>query len=369
MSAPRARGDVPQPRTASRSPDLARTMLQLLTLGALIATSLWIVWPFLIAVAWATMIAVATWPVLLQLQERLGGHRAPAVALMTVLLLLFLLVPLYFAITTIVANAADFVRWSRSVSSVTVPEPPQWVGAIPLVGARMAARWHALAAAGPDEIAARLAPYARTVGLWFVGHVGGVGRLLLQLLLTMIIVVILYARGDAIVPGVDRFASRLAGAQGEHAVHLAAQAVRAVALGIVVTAVLQSAVSGVGLAVAGVPYAAILTALVFVLAIAQIGAGPVLVPAVIWEYATYGPAYGTGLLVWAIFCMTFDNVARPLLIKRGADLPILLIFVGVIGGLIAFGVIGLFIGPVVLAVGYQLLAHWVSQPSASDGES
>ncbi len=142
--------------------------------------------------------------------------------------------------------------------------------------------------------------------------------------------------------------------------HLAAQAVRAVALGVVLTAGIQSALCGIGLAVAGVPFAVILTAAMFMLAIAQIGPMPILVPTIVWVYWAEGTAWGTVFLIWAIFCGVIDNVIRPLLIKRGAHLPLLLIFGGVIGGLIAIGVIGLFIGPVVLAVAYTLLADWVS---------
>ena len=113
--------------------------------------------------------------------------------------------------------------------------------------------------------------------------------------------------------------------------------------------------------IAGVPFAPILTALAFILAVAQVGAGPVLIGAVIWVYAVEGAVWGTVFLVWAIFCGGFDNFLRPLLIKRGADLPLLLIFAGVVGGLIAFGVVGLFIGPVVLAVAYTLLVDWMSE--------
>jgi predicted PurR-regulated permease PerM len=134
---------------------------------------------------------------------------------------------------------------------------------------------------------------------------------------------------------------------------------------VVVTAILQSALAGIGFAIAGVPFAAILTALAFILAVAQVGAAPVLIGAVIWVYAAKGAGWGTGFLVWAIFCGTFDNFLRPLLIKRGADLPLLLIFAGVVGGLIAFGVMGLFIGPVVLAVAYMLLIDWMSESSES----
>ena len=172
---------------------------------------------------------------------------------------------------------------------------------------------------------------------------------------------ILYAKGEPAARGADLFARRLAGSQGEKAVHLAAQAIRGVALGVVVTAILQSGLASIGLAIVGVPFVTILAAVMFVLCVAQVGPGLVLIPAVIWVYAKSGAAWGTGFLVWAIFCGTIDSVVRPWLIRRGADLPLLLIFAGVIGGLIAFGVIGLFIGPVVLAVAYTLLVDWVSE--------
>jgi predicted PurR-regulated permease PerM len=150
------------------------------------------------------------------------------------------------------------------------------------------------------------------------------------------------------------------------AVHLAARAVRAVALGVVVTAIVQSVLVGIGLAIAGVPFVAILTVLTFILAVAQLGPALVLIPATVWIYTQSGGAWGTAFLVWAIVCATLDNFLRPVLIRRGADLPLLLIFAGVIGGLIAFGIIGLFIGPVVLAVSYTLLVEWVSDGAVSE---
>ena len=350
---------------ADRSPDLARTTFQLLALGALIATSLWILQPFLIALAWASMIVVATWPLLLYAQALLGGRRALAVAVMTIALLLILVAPFYFGITAIVENATRIVTWSQSLATFTFPPLPAWVVAIPVIGARLAARWQQLAAAGSEDLAKQLAPYAQNLVLWFVGHVGGAGLLLVQFLLTVIIAAILYANGETAANAADRFARRLAGPRGENAVHLAAHAVRGVALGVVVTAIVQSGFSGIGLAIAGVPFAMVLTVVMFILCIAQVGPVLVLIPAVFWVYSAWGAAWGTGFLVWAIFCGTFDNVLRPVLIKRGADLPLLLIFTGVIGGLITFGIIGLFIGPVVLAVAYTLLVDWVSEGDAS----
>jgi predicted PurR-regulated permease PerM len=141
---------------------------------------------------------------------------------------------------------------------------------------------------------------------------------------------------------------------------LAGQAIRAVALGVVVTAVVQSTLAGIGLAVAGVPYAAVLTAIALILCIAQLGPTLVLAPAVGWLYWTGDPVWGTVLLVWTILVGSMDNFLRPFLIKRGADLPLLLIFVGVIGGLISMGIIGLFVGPTVLAVTYRLLESWIA---------
>jgi len=281
-------------------------------------------------------------------------------------LLLVLVVPLYFGIAAIVANAQHAVEWSRSLTTITVPQPPSWIEALPLIGGRLAERWRELAAASPEDLATRLAPYVSTVLVWFVGQVGGVGLLVVQFLLTVIIATILYANGEVAVRGVDRFARRLAGPQGENAVHLAAQAIRGVALGVCVTAILQATFTGLGLVVARVPFATILTAVTFMLCIAQLGPGLVLIPAVVWVYSRYGGVPGTIFLIWAAFCATFDNFLRPVLIKRGADLPLLLIFSGVIGGLIAFGIIGLFIGPVVLAVAYTLLVDWVAAGDAPD---
>jgi predicted PurR-regulated permease PerM len=350
---------------ADRPLDLPRITFQLVALGALIASSFWIVRPFLVASIWAATIVVATWPVLLHVQAWLGGRRSLAVAVMTITLLLVLVVPLYFGIATIVANARNIADWSKSLTTLTVPPPPAWLAAIPVVGAKLAGSWQELAAAGPEEISARVSPYARGFVLWFVGAVGGGGLLLLQFLLTVIIAAILYSNGETVADGADRFARRLAGTQGENAVHLAAQAVRAVALGVVLTAILQTLLAGAGLAIAGVPFAPILTVGIFILAVAQVGPALLLVPSVIWVYARSGAIWGTGFLVWSIFCGTFDNFLRPLLIKRGAHLPLLLIFAGVIGGLVAFGVIGLFIGPMVLAVAYTLLVDWVSDDGAS----
>ena len=340
--------------------DLARVTLAVLAIAILIAGTAWVMRPFLLALVWAAMIAVSTWPILLGVQRRLGGRRGPAVAVMVALLLLLLVVPLYLAISTIVENAGRIVDLARSASTLALPDPPEWLGKLPLVGPRLEAAWRALAERGPDSIWTQLAPYGRDVARWLVSHAGSFGGTVVQLLLTVLIAGILYSGGETAEAGVRRFFRRLAGERGENAVELAGKAVRAVALGVVVTAVAQSALTGVGLAVAGVPHAGLLAAVALVLCIAQIGPLLVLAPSVIWLYATGSPTWGTVLLVWSVGVLVLDNVMRPLLIKKGANLPLLLIFAGVIGGLIGFGVVGLFIGPAILAVAYMLVGSWVA---------
>ena len=160
-----------------------------------------------------------------------------------------------------------------------------------------------------------------------------------------------------------RFGTRLAGERGESVLRLAGQAIRGVALGVVVTAIVQSVLGGLGLLIAGVPFVPLLTAVMFILCIAQVGPFFVLAPSVIWVFYTGRIGFGIFLLVWTLVVGTLDNVLRPILIRRGADLPLLLVFAGVLGGLFAFGLIGIFVGPVILAVTYTLAENWASQPA------
>ena len=356
-----ASGTPPPPPGVAQ--DLARSTLAVLFIVGWIAASLWILQPFLAAGVWATMIVVATWPLMLQMQARLGNRRALAVSGMTIVLLLVYVVPVAFAIHAVVTNADRMVAWAHSLAALTLPPVPEAVHRLPVFGARIAAAWEWVAAATTEEVAQRLAPYARAMVLWFVSQVGGFGRMTLEFFLTAIIAALMYANGETAAGGVMRFAHRLAGERGERAVRLAAQAIRSVALGVVLTALIQALLAGLGLAVAGVPFPGILTIAMFLLTIAQLGPLLVLLPAVIWLYWRGSPGWGTALLVWTIAVTPLDNVLRPILIKRGVSLPLPLIFAGVIGGLFAFGLVGIFVGPVVLAVGYTLLGAWVEGPA------
>ena len=341
--------------------DLAQRTLGVLVLAGLIVTSLWILKPFLPAVIWAITLVIATWPIMRRLQDRLWGSRGLAVTIMTLALLLVFAVPFWLAIGTIVTHSDQVIGWAETITTLQVPPPPAWLQDIPLVGDRLATTWASLASGEAPELMQKIRPYAGRLANWFIGAVGGFGLVLMQFLLTVAISALLYASGERAAAYVARFGIRLAGDRGRQAVVLAGQAIRGVALGVVVTAFVQAAIGATGLLVTGVPYASVLSALMFMLCIAQLGPALILVPAVAWMYWSGATGAATVLLVFSVVAIGVDNVLRPILIRRGVDLPLLLILVGVVGGLVAFGLIGIFLGPTVLAVGYTLLDAWISE--------
>ena len=341
--------------------DLLRITLALFFISALTIGSLWILEPFLPALVWATMIVVTTWPLLLRLQGWLRGRRSLAVTVMSISMLVVFVVPITAAILTLVDHVDDIGRWLASLGDVRLPGPPEWLNGVPIVGAKADTAWRDIAAAGPEGLAHLLTPYFAKSISWLAAEAGGVGKLALQTLLIVLLSAILFAQGESAARLVRSFAGRLAGERGLGAVKLAGQAIRAVALGVIVTAVVQTLLAWLGLAVAGVPFASLLAAVMLLLAVAQIGVVPVMLCAVGWLYWKDQTGVAVGLLVWTIFVGTIDNVLRPVLIKQGADLPLLLIFAGVIGGLLGFGLVGLFVGPVILAVSYTLLLAWMDE--------
>jgi predicted PurR-regulated permease PerM len=342
------------------SHDLTRTTLALLFLGGLIATSFLVVQPFLAATVWAATLVIATWPLLLKAQAALGGRRGWAVALMTILLLLVVLLPLSLALGAIVTRADELGALLEAALSFRLPPPPLWLVDIPAMGAPIAEKWQHLANAGLADIADLVRPYVGTIAHWFVGALAGAGGIVVHLLLTIAIAAVLFAKGELAADWCRRFGRRLAAERGDQAVTLAGSAIRSVAQGVVVTAVAQSLVAGIGLALSGVPHAGLLTAIILLLCIAQLGPALVVIPAIIWLFATNATMAGILLVAFAVPSLVLDNLLRPVLIRRGADLPLLLILVGVVGGLLSFGLLGLFLGPVILAVSYTLLQHWIA---------
>ena len=348
-----------QPPKTERAHDITSICIAVLFLVFLIGGTYWILLPFLPAFLWASMVVVSTWPVMIAVQKRLGGRRNLAVLVMTTALLLILIIPLSLAISTIADNTALITDSVHSLTSFEHPPPPAWVERLPVFGSQFAAKWRVLSSANNDDLIARASPYVGDLLRWFVSQMGGFGMLFVHFLLTVALSAVLYSSGESVAERVKKFAIRLAGDQGEGAVQLAAQAIRAVALGVVGTALCQSVIAGAGLVIAGIPQAVLLSALIFFFSVIQVGALIVMLPVVVWLYYSGSTGWAVAMLVWSIFVAVIDNVLRPVLIRKGANLPLLLIFAGVIGGLIAFGIIGLFVGPMVLAVAYTLLIAWI----------
>lgn len=343
--------------------DLVRSTLVIVLIGALLAASFWILRPFLPALIWASMIVIATWPLLLIVQEKVRGRR-PAVMVMMGLLVLVFVIPFILAVGTIVENAPQITAMGKQLTGFKIPAAPDWVEQAPLIGDSAAKLWQKAAAIEPGEFAQRLSPYIRNIGGWLVAQAGSFGIMLIHFVLTLILTALLYMNGEDAAKMICRLARRIADERGENSAVLAAMSIRAVAQGVVITALAQSILAGLGLAAVGIPYASLLTAMIFMLTIAQIGAGPVLIPVIIWLFWKDSTGWAIAMLVWSIIVMGMDGFMRPYLIRRNAKLPLPLIFAGVIGGLIAFGVIGLFIGPVLLAVSYTLMTAWVNEDAA-----
>jgi predicted PurR-regulated permease PerM len=343
------------------SRDITSTTLKILFIGLLIAAGFWTIRPYLTSLVWAIIIVVATWPAMLKVQAFMRGKRWLAVTVMTAGLLMLLVVPLSLAITTIVDKSGQIVDWVKSLSTATISSPPDWLNNVPLIGPKLVSKWQYFASTGSQELHTKLDPYLRQTVGWFVRQAGNVGTMILQFLVTVIISAILYAKGETASRGISRLAFRLAGRQGELTLVLAGKAIRGVALGVVLTALVQSVLGGIGLAISGIPATVLLTAVMFLLCVAQLGPILVMIPCIAWLYWSGQTGWGTVLLIWTIPVVTIDNFLRPILIRKGADLPLLLIFAGVIGGLIAYGIVGLFIGPVVLGVIYTLLQAWVDE--------
>ena len=341
--------------------DVMRTTILVLVIGLLLVATLWTMQAFIGPLVWATAIVVATWPMLEQVQRKVGGSRALATTVMTIVMLLIFIVPFWLALGAMLDASVDGVTVVRAYLKNGLGPPPDWLAGVPLAGEKLSAKWLELSAGGPEGFAEAIRPHVKSVTAWLLAVTGGFGGIFVHFLLTVIISAILYANGEAAANGVRAFASRLAGTRGDASVVLAGQSVRSVALGVVVTALIQTALAGLGMWVCGVPHPGLLTAIAFVLCIAQIGPTLVLVPAMIWMFAHAPIGWAIAFLIWSVPVAILDNFLRPILISRGVELPLVLIFAGVIGGLLSFGIIGLFLGPVILAVTYSSIGAWVAE--------
>ncbi|UVK76962.1 MAG: putative transporter YdiK [Sodalis sp. Ffu] len=331
------------------------TFIVLMTIGCFL-----VIQPFIFGFSWASMVVIATWPLLIKIQQFLWGLRSLAVTVMTLLLLLLFVLPASILVNSIMDNSAPLVSWATQIDQLTLPDFA-WLQDIPMVGKKFYTTWQSLISGGVVPLMNKIQPYIGKSASWMLGQVANLGSLLLHCGLMILFSVLLYMRGERVALVVRHFAIRLGAERGDASVLLAAQAIQAVALGVVLTAIIQALLGGISLAIIGIPLASVLTVTMFMLCIAQLGPLPVLIPAMIWLYWIGDTTWATVLLVWSCMVAILDNVLRPILIHIGADLPMLLVLCGVLGGLLAFGMIGLFIGPVILTVSWRLIFVWMQE--------
>ena len=338
---------------------LISNAIVLACVAALLLGVLAVLRPFLSAMVWAAIIVVATWPIMLRVQRLFGGHRGLAVAAMSSGLFVAVVAPVALLLGTLVTRLPELRDLGGRLLAGPWPEPPAWLERLPY-GTQLTAQWQQAAAQSPDHWAEAVKPYLGNLALWLSQHVGTLGNITVDFLLTLVLVVVFYLHGEALAKWTLRLAKRVGGARGAESAVLAGQTMRAIAAGVVVTALVESILSGFGLWLAGIPAAGVLTSVIFMLCVMQIGPIPVLVPGVLWLLFQQHVGWGIALAVWAVMMSVGEGIMRPWLIQRGAKLPFMLVLVGVIGGLLAFGVAGIFLGPMLLAVVQRLMERWMS---------
>jgi predicted PurR-regulated permease PerM len=338
-------------------------------LGLLVLGTVLVLRPFIISLILAAVLAYASWPAyewLLGLLNQRTGRAAP---LMTVLLLLMLVAPFAIMAVSLVDNAVELLRLLREALNRPLPPPPGWLESIPLAGSYLQSEWLALMQEDEGALLLKLKQYLLQLPLrdWAITAGGALGRGVVLITFSVLICFFFYRDGPAITARLQVLMERLAGHRARELIEVTAGTVSRVVNGILGTALAQSVLALVGFWVAGVPGAMLLGLLTFFLSIIPMGPPLVWLPAAVWLYFQ-------GEIAWAMFMLAYgivvissiDNFIKPYLISRGGALPLLLVFMGVLGGLMTFGFIGVFLGPVILAIGYALLAEWMN-PLAHQG--
>ena len=334
--------------------------LSLAVLAMLIVGCFFVLQPFITALVWAAILCTTTWPLYLRLAARLRGRDGLAAFAMVMVLALLMLAPFIVVGATIADNATLMAQWGRGILERGPPDPPAWVAGMPLIGPTVAAYWSSMAH-DTAQVLVVLRDYVEPLRKFLVASGASVVGAILQMTLAIFIAWFMFRDGHAIVGHLRGAAQRIAGDRGTHLALVASATVRGVVLGLLGTALVQGVVAGIGFWIAGIQAAPLLGLLTFFLSPVPIGPPLVWVPAGLWLIQTGQTGWGLFVLLWGTFAVsTIDNVIKPLIISRGVDLPFVLVLLGVLGGAVAFGFIGIFLGPVLLAVGYALLVEWAA---------
>ncbi|MEG0248994.1 MAG: AI-2E family transporter [Pseudomonas sp.] len=334
-----------------------RLLIQIVLL-ALLGAALWVMAPFISALLWGAILAFASWPLMRLLTRVLGGRETLAASLLTAAWILIVALPLVWLGFNLADHIRDATAFVRDVQVDGLPDAPAWLGSIPLVGERMVNWWQSLDQQGAALIAS-IKPYLGQVGNWLLARSAQIGSGMLELSLSLVFVFFFYRDGPRLSAFVLRLLQRLTGDRADYYLELVAGTVQRVVNGVIGTAAAQALLALIGFLIAGVPGAIVLGLVTFMLSLIPMGPPLAWIPATAWLawQGEYGMAVFLG--IWGTFVISgVDNVLKPYLISRGGNLPLVIVLLGVFGGLIAFGFIGLFIGPTLLAVGYSLLLDW-----------
>lgn len=334
--------------------------LTLAVLAMLIIGCYFVLQPFLTALVWAGILCTTTWPLYLRLHARLGGRDALAAFAMVLVLSVLMLAPFIVVGATIADNAERMATWGRQILVSGPPEAPAWVARLPMIGSTVSVYWNNMAH-DTARMLSVLSQYVEPLRRFAVASGASVLGAVLQLALSIFIVWFMFRDGHAIATHLQTMAQRIAGDRGMHLAAVAANTVRGVVLGILGTALVQGVVAAIGFWIAGIGAAPLLGLLTFVASPIPIGPPLIWVPAGLWLINDGQTGWGIFVLLWGLLAVsTIDNVIKPLIISRGGALPFMLVLLGVLGGAAAFGFIGVFLGPVLLAVGYALLMEWAA---------
>lgn len=335
-----------------------RLLVQILLLG-LLGAGLWVMAPFFSALLWGAILAYASWPLMRLLTRLLGDRETLAAAFLTSLWILLVALPLVWLGFNLVDHVRDATAFIRDVQVDGLPDAPSWLGSIPLIGGRLVGVWVAVDQQGVAMLA-NLKPYFGQVGNWLLARSAQIGSGMLEIALSLVFVFFFYRDGPRLAAFVLSLLGRLIGERAGYYLDLIASTVQRVVNGVIGTAAAQALLALIGFLIAGVPGALVLGIITFMLSLIPMGPPLAWIPATAWLVwkGEYGMAVFLGM--WGTFIISgVDNVLKPYLISRGGDLPLVIVLLGVFGGLLAFGFIGLFIGPTLLAVAYSLLLDWV----------
>lgn len=336
-----------------------RLLVQILLL-ALLGACVWVLAPFFSALFWAAVLAFASWPLMRHLNHLLKGRKNAAAAILSGGWMVLVAVPLIW----LGLNLADHVRQAlelfRNLQVDGLPNPPAWLADLPLVGDNLVSLWSRIDEEGAAFLAS-VRPYLGQVGNWLLARSAQIGGGILELALSLVLVFFFYRDGPRMAAFAESLLERLIGDRAEHYLDLIAGTVQRVVNGVIGTAAAQALLALIGFYIAGVPGALVLGIFTFVLSLIPMGPPLVWMPATAWlvSQEQYGMAVFLG--IWGMFIVSgVDNVLKPYLISRGGNLPLVVVLLGVFGGILAFGFMGLFLGPTLLAVAYSLLGDWVA---------